>query len=212
MPAPTDELTPDLLVYAYCHGVFPMGYDDGTVAWFSPDPRGVIELDEFHVGRNLRKLVRRGVFEIRVNAAFGEVLRACGQRELGTWISDEIISAYMKLHDMGFAHSVEAWQDGALAGGLYGVAIGGAFFGESMFYRVTDSSKVALAALVERLRARGYRLLDTQWTTPHLERFGARYIPRRVYLARLASALALPCVFDDSRPVAPPAHTRVPPE
>lgn len=188
-------LTPELLLRAYASGVFPMADADGRLAWFSPDPRGVFDLDRFHVPRNLGKLVRRGVFEIRINAGFEAVIDACGDRPEGTWISRAIRRAYVELHRMGFAHTVEAWRDGALAGGLYGVALGGAFFGESMFYRVTDASKVALVGLVERLRSRGFLLLDTQWVTPHLERFGAIDLPRDEYMTRLAEAIAAPCRF-----------------
>jgi leucyl/phenylalanyl-tRNA--protein transferase len=139
--------------------------------------------------------LRRGEFEIRGNTAFEEVMRACTKRREGTWISPEIIRVYSELHRHGHAHSVEAWQDGRLAGGLYGVTLGAAFFGESMFHRVTDASKVALVALVERLRERGFELLDAQWSTPHLERLGAVEIPRSQYLERLAQAVLKPRSF-----------------
>jgi len=187
-------ITPELVLAGYRQGIFPMADDDGTIYWFSPDPRTVFEFDRFHVPRTVRQLVSRKVFEIRINTAFDEVISACaaGRR---TWISSQIIELYQQLHRLGFAHSVEAWQGGCLAGGLYGVALGGAFFGESMFFRVSGASKVALVALVERLKERGYTLLDTQWTTPHLARFGAVEIPRRTYLARLRHALTLPCRF-----------------
>jgi leucyl/phenylalanyl-tRNA--protein transferase len=192
-------LDPVLLVAAYRQGVFPMAVEDGTIAWFSPDPRGVIPLDTFHVSSRLARVVRRGTFTIRIDHDFERVIRACADRgEVpSTWISEEIVASYVELARLGLAHSVEAWQDGELAGGLYGVHIGGAFFGESMFHRVTDASKVALVALVERLRARGFTLLDTQWITPHLQRFGAVEIPRREYLRRLADAIARPCRFVD---------------
>jgi leucyl/phenylalanyl-tRNA--protein transferase len=192
-------LDPVLLVAAYRQGVFPMAVEDGTIAWFSPDPRGVIPLDTFHVPSRLARVVRRGTFTIRIDHDFERVIRACADRgEVpSTWISEEIVASYVELARLGLAHSVEAWQDGELAGGLYGVHIGGAFFGESMFHRVTDASKVALVALVERLRARGFTLLDTQWITPHLQRFGAVEIPRRQYLRRLADAIARPCRFVD---------------
>jgi leucyl/phenylalanyl-tRNA--protein transferase len=192
-------LDPVLLVAAYRQGVFPMAVEDGTIAWFSPDPRGVIPLDTFHVSSRLARVVRRGTFTIRIDHDFERVIRACADRgEVpSTWISEEIVASYVELARLGLAHSVEAWQDGELAGGLYGVHIGGAFFGESMFHRVTDASKVALVALVERLRARGFTLLDTQWITPHLQRFGAVEIPRRQYLRRLADAIARPCQFVD---------------
>jgi leucyl/phenylalanyl-tRNA---protein transferase len=185
----------DLLVSAYASGWFPMAVGEGDIRWFSPDPRGIIPLDGFHVPRRLARVMRRGPFQIEINRAFEEVIRACALAERddddgGTWIDQEIFESYCALHEAGFAHSVEAWQNGKLAGGLYGVALGGAFFGESMFHHVTDASKVALAALVDRLRERGFTLLDTQWTTEHLEQFGAIEIPRRRYLAVLADALS----------------------
>jgi leucyl/phenylalanyl-tRNA---protein transferase len=177
-----------------------MAVEGGEIRWFSPDPRGVIPLDTFRVPQRLARVWRRGRFEISVNRAFGEVIEACAvidrdPDDPGTWITREIIESYGTLHTRGLAHSVEAWHDGRLAGGLYGVSLGGAFFGESMFHRETDASKIALIALVERLRARGYQLLDTQWSTPHLEQFGAMDIPRRDYLQRLESALRLSCDF-----------------
>ena len=190
----------DILISAYSHGWFPMAGEDGVVRWYSPDPRGIIPLDTFHVPSRLARVVRSRRFEIRVDTAFPEVIRACAEvprdpTDPGSWISDEIVQAYVALHEQGVAHSVEAWQGGVLAGGLYGVALGGVFFGESMFHRVSDASKVALVSLVERMRARGYRLLDTQWTTEHLEQFGAMEIPRSRYLELLEDGLALRCDF-----------------
>jgi leucyl/phenylalanyl-tRNA---protein transferase len=190
----------DVLVSAYASGWFPMAVGENDIRWFSPDPRGVIPLDTFHVSKRLARVIRRGTFEIEINRSFEEVIRACALADrdpddAGTWIDQEIFESYCALHDAGFAHSVEAWQGGKLAGGLYGVALGGAFFGESMFHYVTDASKVALAALVERLRARGFTLLDTQWTTEHLEQFGALEIPRVRYLRMLSQALELDCSF-----------------
>ena len=186
-------LPPDLLLSAYANGWFPMAVGEGEIRWFSPDPRGIFPLDGFHVPRRLARVVRGGTFTIHINRAFDAVIRACAladrNDEGGTWIDAEIYESYCALHDAGFAHSVEAWQGDRLAGGLYGVALGGAFFGESMFHHVTDASKVALVALVERLQSRGFTLLDTQWTTEHLEQFGAIEIPRRRYLALLADAL-----------------------
>lgn len=190
-------LPPELVLHAYSVGAFPMADPGGEIAWFSPDPRCIFPLDKFHVPRTVRQLIQRQVFDVRINTAFAQVIAACAKREEGTWISESIIATYTELHRQGFAHSVECWQADHLAGGLYGVALGGAFFGESMFTRVTGASKVALAALVERLRARGFTLLDTQWSTPHLARFGAIEIPRREYLRRLRAALALPCRFAD---------------
>jgi len=189
-------LSADLLLHAYQNAVFPMAMEDGEIAWFSPDPRAIIPLDAFHVPHGLRRVLKKGSFEIRVNTAFVEVMRACAERE-ETWINDEIVASYANLHRLGHAHSVEAWSEGRLGGGLYGVAIGGAFFGESMFHTVTDASKVALHALVERLRARGFTLLDTQWATPHLLTFGTREVPRAIYRQMLSAALLRDCAFAD---------------
>ncbi len=188
-------LTPELVLTGYSVGLFPMADADGAISWFSPDPRCIIPLDAFHTPRTVRQLVRRAVFEIRVNAAFENVIAACADRAEGTWISDDIRRVYTALHRQDAAHSVECWQDGKLAGGLYGVALGGAFFGESMFTRVSGASKVALVALVDRLRERGFALLDTQWQTAHLARFGALEISRAKYLRRLRAALACSCRF-----------------
>jgi leucyl/phenylalanyl-tRNA--protein transferase len=175
-----------------------MGHSDGRIYWFSPDPRCILPLDQrFHVARSLRQAVRRGEFEIRVDTAFSDVITGCAERAEGTWISADILRVCNDLHRSGLAHSVESWLGGELAGGLYGVAIGGAFFGESMFTRRTNASKVALVALVERLRERQFVLLDTQWMTPHLQTFGALEIPRREYLRRLRSALELERRFAD---------------
>lgn len=190
----------DLLVSAYTSGWFPMAGDDGVIRWYSPDPRGIVPLDQFHVSSRLARVVRSRRFQIEINRAFPEVIRACADavrdpRDPGSWINEEIARSYLALHEQGIAHSVEAWRDGTLAGGLYGVAIGGAFFGESMFHRVTDASKVALVALVERLRARGYTLLDTQWVTEHLEQFGAVEVPRSRYLRLLDESLRVSCEF-----------------
>jgi len=186
----------DLLVSAYGSGWFPMAVGDGDIRWFSPDPRGIIPLDTFHVSSRLARAVRRGSFRIEINRSFQDVVRACARAErnaedAGTWIDQEILDSYCAMHESGYAHSVEAWRDGKLAGGLYGVALGGAFFGESMFHHATDASKVALVALVERLRERGFTLLDTQWTTEHLEQFGAVDIPRSQYLKMLGEGLRL---------------------
>jgi leucyl/phenylalanyl-tRNA---protein transferase len=190
----------ELLVSAYASGWFPMAVEPGEIRWYSPDPRGIIPLDAFHVSKRLARTWRSGRFTIDIDRAFGEVIRACADADRdpddpGSWIDDEIIESYCALHDRGLAHSVEVWQAGTLAGGLYGVALGGAFFGESMFHRTTDASKIALIALVEHLRERGYRLLDTQWVTEHLAQFGAVEIPRRRYLQLLDAALKLDCRF-----------------
>ena len=190
----------ELLVSAYTSGWFPMAVDDGEIRWYSPDPRGIIPLESFRVPSRLGRVIRAGTFQIELNRAFDAVIRACAETDRrdgdpGTWIDREIIDSYVELHRLGFAHSVEAWQGGRLVGGLYGVSLGGAFFGESMFHNKTDASKVALAALVEHLRARGFQLLDIQWVTPHLEQFGAVEIPRPAYLEMLEEAIALEVNF-----------------
>jgi leucyl/phenylalanyl-tRNA--protein transferase len=190
----------ELLLSAYASGWFPMAVDGGEIRWFSPDPRGIIPLDTFHTPRRLARVIRKGVFRIEIDRAFESVMRACAEAERdaddpGTWISDEIVRSYCALHEHGVAHSVETWQGDRLVGGLYGVALGGAFFGESMFHRETDASKVALAALVERLRSRGYTLLDTQWVTEHLEQFGAIELSRSRYLRLLDASLRRDCTF-----------------
>ncbi len=171
-----------------------MAMEDGEIGWFSPDPRAIIPLDRFHVPHGLKRALRKAEFEIRIDHAFEKVMRACAAREQ-TWINDEILESYCALHRGGVAHSVEAWREGELVGGLYGVALGGAFFGESMFHTATDASKIALHALVERMQTRGYSLLDTQWMTPHLKTFGAIEISRPAYLRRLAASLKIECAF-----------------
>jgi leucyl/phenylalanyl-tRNA--protein transferase len=187
----------ELVLQAYQQGWFPMGDDKAPgIEWYSPDPRGIIPLDTFHVPSRLERVIRQGRFTIRIDTAFTEVIHSCAARG-ETWITREIIDTYTELHRLGFAHSVEAWEGEHLAGGLYGVALRGVFFGESMFHRATDASKVALAALVERLRGRDYHLLDTQWVTPHLLQFGAMEIPRVRYLRMLSRALDRPCSFRD---------------
>ena len=180
----------ELLLQGYRLGVFPMAMEDDSIAWFSPDPRAIIPLDDFHVPHALQRVARKNIFEIKIDNCFGEVIRACAKRK-DTWINREIIESYERLNELGCAHSVEAWNKNKLVGGLYGVAVGGAFFGESMFHRVTDASKIALVALVERLRARKFILLDTQWVTPHLEQFGAIEISRDHYLKLLRRAVEL---------------------
>ena len=190
----------DLLLAAYSSGWFPMADESGMISWYSPDPRGVMPLDTFHVPSRLQRTLRRSGLQVRIDAAFNDVMHACAEAERegedgGTWISDEIIASYTALHTRGYAHSVEVCDGDRLVGGLYGVALGGAFFGESMFHTVTDASKIALVALIERLRARGFTLLDTQWVTPHLEQFGAIEIPRPDYLSQLEASLALEVNF-----------------
>ncbi len=193
-------LTPEGLLRAYAVGLFPMaeGRHDPRLYWIDPDVRGVIPLDGFHVPRRLARTVRQDRFEVRADGAFGEVIRACaapGRGREATWINNQIITLYEALHRMGNAHSVECWVEGAVVGGLYGVSIGGAFFGESMFSHATDASKVALVHLVARLKRGGYRLLDAQFVTDHLRRFGAVEIPRAAYRRMLAEALAVDADF-----------------
>lgn len=189
------EFTAELVLRAYTAGIFPMGHDDGIIRWYSPDPRCIIPLDEFHTSKRLARTIRQGKFALKVNADFEKIMRLCAERE-STWITDEIVRVYCELHKHGFAHSVEAYLDGQIAGGLYGVSIGGAFMGESMFHIATDASKVCLAYLVERMKERGFILLDSQYVTDHLSTFNAIQISRQEYLERLRDALTLKCVFD----------------
>jgi len=173
-----------------------MAMEDGRIGWFSPDPRAIFPLETFHVPSRLARVVRSGRFEIAVDTAFEQVMRACAIREDdGTWISEDIVECYLALHRLGLAHSVECWRAGQLVGGLYGVHLGGAFFGESMFHRETDASKVALVALVDRMKRRSFTLLDIQWVNPHLLQFGAVEISRAEYLRRLRAALKRDCAF-----------------
>jgi leucyl/phenylalanyl-tRNA--protein transferase len=183
-----------------------MAIAPGEIRWYSPDPRGVLPLDTFHVPSRLARTLRSHRFDIRFDTDFASVIAACAERPDadGNWIDDEIMESYCALHARGFAHSVEVWREDALVGGLYGVALNGAFFGESMFHRVDDASKAALVALVDRLRTRGYLLLDTQWVTDHLVRFGAVEISRRRYLRLLDEALAVDVSFDGTRQAGPP--------
>lgn len=186
------DISPADVLYAYQHGVFPMADPDAddALVWVRPDPRGILPLKEFHVPTNLQKLVDQGAFTVRTDAAFDEVMAACADRS-STWLSDELQALFRALHRQGYAHSVEAYYEGALAGGLYGLALGGAFFGESMFYREDNASKVALVHLVEQLKAGGFILLDIQWATDHLRQFGAMEIPRPDYERRLQAALLI---------------------
>lgn len=183
-------LSPEFVLLAYRAGYFPMADPHGRVHWLSPDPRCVFEFEHFRVSRSLRQAIRHGGFELAINRAFDAVIAACGARREGTWISPEIRAVYQRLHQLGWAHSVETWRDGELIGGLYGIAIGGAFFGESMFHRATNASKVALAVLMQRLRERGFVLVDAQMGTPHLFSLGATEISREEYVQRLRAALA----------------------
>lgn len=186
----------DLLLHAYRQAIFPMAMENGEVAWFSPDPRAIIPIENFHVPHGLKRTLKKGRFEVRIDTAFEAVMQGCARRS-ETWINEEIMASYAEMHWRGYAHSVEAWFEGRLAGGLYGMAIGGAFFGESMYHEVTDASKVALHALVMRLRERGFSLLDTQWLTGHLTTFGAVEIPRAEYQRRLAACVNSRCRFAD---------------
>lgn len=195
-------LTPELLLQAYQAGVFPMseGRDNPEVFWVDPRLRGVFPLDRFRISRRLARTMRRGHFQVTVDHAFAAVVTGCADRE-ETWINDTIFDLYCTLFAQGYAHSVEVWEDGALVGGVYGVVIGAAFFGESMFSRATDASKVALAYLVDRLRCGGFQLFDTQFITPHLASLGAVEIKRSHYRAILAEALVAKASFDGAGPV-----------
>jgi leucyl/phenylalanyl-tRNA--protein transferase len=194
------RLTPEILLAAYAAGVFPMAEsaDDPELFWVEPKRRGILPLESFHVPRKLRRVVRHGGFAVRVDSAFTAVMQGCAEasdKRPNTWINGEILRLYAALHRQGAAHSVECWRGDALAGGLYGVALGAAFFGESMFSRQTDASKVALVHLAARLRLGGYRLLDTQFLTAHLAQFGGIEITRSRYRRLLAEALAGAAVF-----------------
>jgi leucyl/phenylalanyl-tRNA---protein transferase len=190
------DLSVSTLLLAYADGVFPWFNDGDPLLWWSPDPRGVIELDSLHVSRRLVRTIRTGKFRVTLNRCFETVMRACGEdREEGTWVTDRMVAAYTALHRAGHAHSVETWVGDTLAGGTYGVAVGGLFAAESMFHRVTDGSKVALVALVEHLKSQGYELLDVQMTTAHTMTMGAVPIPRAEYLRRLKRAVRKPVPF-----------------
>ena len=193
----SSPLTADQILRAYALGVFPMArqHDDPKLYWVDPEKRGILPLNGFHLSRSMRKVLRRETFQLRVDTAFDQVLALCAEstaRRPETWINAEIVRLFTDLHHAGLAHSIESWQDGKLVGGLYGLGLGSAFFGESMFSRTTDASKVALAYLVALMRKGGYTLLDTQFVTDHLAQFGAVEVPRRDYLRMLAQALDKP--------------------
>jgi leucyl/phenylalanyl-tRNA---protein transferase len=193
-------ITPQTLLRAYAAGIFPMAEsaEDSALYWVEPEVRGVLPLDQLHVSHSLRKTIRRGAYEIRIDTAFGAVIEGCATKAFGrpnTWINGRIRSLYTQLHRLGCCHSVETWQGDALVGGLYGVRLGGAFFGESMFSRQRDASKVALVHLVARLNAGGFRLLDTQFTTPHLRNLGAIDVPRQDYHCLLETAIEVDADF-----------------
>ncbi len=193
-------LDPETLLSAYAQGAFPMSDRDGVVRWYTADPRGVIPLECFRVPSTLAQTVRQRRFDCRINHDFAATMRACAaNRDDGTWIGEPLLTAYVRLHELGFALSVEAWRDGQLVGGLYGVTLGGAFFGESMFHRQRDASKVALVHLVNRLHERGFVLLDAQANTPHLAQFGCVEIPADEYLKRMRRAIVKECRFDEGR-------------
>jgi len=194
------RLSADDLIYGYMNGIFPMADSDGTLYWYSPDPRAIIPLDTYRPAKSLRPVLNKKLFEIRVNTDFEEVMRQCAlprSDEDGTWISEEIVEAYVELHQMGLAHSVEAYQDDRLVGGLYGVALGSAFFGESMFYQVPNASKVAFHYLIEILRQQRFSLLDTQFINDNVRRYGAVEIPRPEYIQLLKQALTQKARFNE---------------
>src|SRR3989442_135130 len=187
-----EPLDPILVINAYAQGIFPMADQFGRIRWFAPDPRAILEHENLNVSHSLQATLRKQVYEVSIDTAFESVIRRCAERE-DTWINEAFISAYTQLHYAGLAHSVEAWKEGELVGGLYGVSLGGAFMGESMFSRATDASKVCLVALVEHLKARGFVLHDVQYWTPHLATLGVTEIPRKQYERRLRNALSLEC-------------------
>jgi leucyl/phenylalanyl-tRNA--protein transferase len=193
------DLSSTRLLLAYSMGVFPWYNPGEPILWWSPDPRCILETNGMTISRSLAKTLRRGVFEVTFDRAFRRAMEACGEVRLGqgegTWISAEMLAAYGQLHDMGFAHSVECWSDGELVGGLYGVSLGRCFFGESMFHRRTDASKVALAVLAQRLDAAGFELIDCQLSSSHLLSLGARQIPRREFLDRLRCGGVIPSLM-----------------
>ena len=195
-PTPKARTTePDFLLKAYCSGYFPMAdAGSGEIQWYSPDPRAIFDLKKFHIPRSLSLTLKKKRFDTFFDRDYEAVMRHCAERE-ETWISEGIVQSYLELYRLGFAHSVECWREEILVGGLYGVSIAGAFFGESMFSIERDASKVALVCLVDRLKERGFELLDTQFLTPHLARLGAEEIPRKQYLARLEIALKKKCTF-----------------
>lgn len=192
------DLSRERLLLAYRMGIFPWYSENEPIMWWSPDPRLVLYPSELKVSKSLSKTIKKGHFQVTVDQAFESVIKACAQSRTrmqeGTWIVDDMIAAYCKLHESGLAHSVEAWQDGNLAGGLYGVSLGGCFFGESMFTRISNASKVAFVALVEHLKALKFNLIDCQVTTTHLLSFGAREIPRTRFLSELEKSLELPTI------------------
>ena len=196
----TNKLTADDLIYGYMNGIFPMADNDGTLYWYSPEPRAIIPIETYKPPKSLRPIINKKLFEVRISTNFEQVMRNCASSRKGddeTWISEEIIEAYCELHKSGLAYSVETYLDNHLVGGLYGVSIGGAFFGESMFYKVPDASKVAFHYLMETLKRQGYELLDTQFINDNVKRFGAIEIPRQQYVKQLKIALEKRCYFTE---------------
>ena len=191
------DLRPERLLEAYRHGIFPWYSNHQPILWWSPDPRTVLFPERLHISRSLKRSLRPGMFSVTLDTCFRDVMQHCAEPrpqypDGGTWITAEMLEAYTRLHEQGYAHSVETWKGGQLVGGLYGVALGGAFFAESMFTRVSDASKVALVSLVRQLQTWGFRLIDCQQSSPHVTALGAESIPRREFLNHLATALALP--------------------
>ena len=192
------ELSVDSLINAYSQGIFPMSGPNGEIHWYCPNPRAIIPIETYKPSKSLRNILNRGIFEIRINTCFEKVMRACSVPRFsgdGCWISDEMISVYTDLHRLGFAHSVEAFHEGKLAGGLYGVHIGGVFYGESMFTKVSNASKVAFHSLLEILKREKFILLDTQFINNNVERYGAVEIPRQQFLNTLSRAVEMSCTF-----------------
>ena len=190
------DLQPERLLEAYRHGIFPWYSGDQPILWWSPHPRTVLFLEKLHISRSLKRSLRPGIFSVTLDTKFSEVMLGCaGPRpqypDGGTWITEEMLAAYTRLHELGYAHSVETWKEGQLVGGLYGVGLGGAFFAESMFTRASDASKVALVSLVHQLQTWGFRLMDCQQSSPHVTALGAEAIPRRDFLDHLTAALAM---------------------
>ena len=190
------QLDPIMVINAYTQGIFPMADHHGTIHWYAPDPRAILEHDNLHISRSLRATIRKGIYQIRSDTAFETVMRLCSAREQ-TWINESFIATYTQLHHARLAHSVEAWKDGILVGGLYGIALRAAFMGESMFSHATDASKVCLVSLVHHLKAWGYLLHDTQFLTPHLQSLGVTEIPRAIYEHRLHQALQKQCTWNE---------------
>ncbi|GAC1450178.1 MAG: leucyl/phenylalanyl-tRNA--protein transferase [Ktedonobacteraceae bacterium] len=197
MPKPTHlQLDPLMVINAYAQGIFPMADHHGAIHWYAPDPRAILEHHNLHISRSLQTTIRKGIYEIRTDTAFETVMRNCAARE-ETWINEAFIATYTHLHRAGLAHSVEAWHNGVLVGGLYGISLRAAFMGESMFSHATNASKACLVALVHHLQARDYILHDTQFLTPHLQSLGVTEIPRKLYEQRLYEALQRQCTWDD---------------